>query len=175
MSIIISLVDHDDVLSRSILVRTGGEYAHAEAITPQGTIIGAFALGGVQERPIDYDGGKFLRKLFLLLPTDDATSAAFHHYLRACLGEPYAFRDIAGFVSPFDLHEAHRVFCSALMVDALRGSSYFPHPLPIPAHCVYPVLLQQMLLVRPDVRPVLRTDPEFVSHISPSGTITGSG
>ena len=170
MDIIISLVDHDDVLSRSILLKTGGQYAHAEAITPQGTVIGAFALGGVQERPIDYDGGKFLRKLFLLLPTDDATAAAFYHYLRAptVMGEPYAYKDVIKIASPipFSDHERHHVFCSALMVDALRGSGYFPHPLPIPAHDVYPVMLQQMLLCRPDVRPVLRTDPEFISHIS---------
>ncbi len=168
MSIIVSFVNHDDLLSRGILLKTGGEYAHAEALTPRGTIIGAFAEGGVQERPRDYDGGKFKKKLFLLLSdADDDMSARFYHFLDAVVAkkEPYAFFDILDFVLPFDFHERQHVFCSALIDDGLRGCSYFPVPLPIWARYCYPVLLQQMLLVRPGVRPVTPDSPEFLAHI----------
>ena len=146
--IIVRLVNHDDGLSKAILLKTGGEYAHDEAITPQGTIIGAFALGGVQERMLDYDNSKFKKELLLALTASDEISDKFYHYLKACLNESYAFKDIAGFLYPFDHHDQHHVFCSALIQDALRGSGWFPRPVPIPAHCVYPVLLQQMIFAR---------------------------
>ena len=42
--IIIRLVLHNDLLSKGIIFKTNGEYAHAEAITPQGTIIGSLRL-----------------------------------------------------------------------------------------------------------------------------------
>jgi hypothetical protein len=46
-------VAHDDEITRLIIAatcKTGGQVAHAEAIMRGGTIIGAFAEGGVQER-----------------------------------------------------------------------------------------------------------------------------
>ena len=85
--IIIRLVRHDDPLSWAIIQNTGGEVAHAEAIMKGGTVVGAFAEGGVQERRLDYDGGKFVKEILFSLPADDAMSAAFEHYGRACLGE----------------------------------------------------------------------------------------
>jgi hypothetical protein len=159
--IAIRLVLHKDALSAGIILKTGGEYAHAEALTADGTVIGAFAEGGVQERPIDYDHGNFVRETFALLPADAEMTAKFYHWVRAVIGEPYGFADIAGFtvgLGGLDLHHQHRVICSALMVNALRGCSFFPHPLPIPAHAVTPVMLQQMLLCRPEVRLVTRAE-----------------
>ena len=130
-----------------------------------GKVIGAFAEGGVQERPMDYDGGKFGTEILIALPCDDATEARFEHYLRAVIGENYDFSGLAKFVEHFDFHLGHHVFCSALIDDALRGSDYFPHPLPIPAHEVNPRMLQQMVLCRPDAKIVTRDDPIFKAHI----------
>ena len=168
MSIIVHLVRHNDPLSNAIMIRTGGLYAHAEALTPQGTIIGAFALGGVQERPLDYGAEKILAEAWVLLEADDAMSAKFYHYLRSpeVMGEPYAYTDIAEFVEPFDLPHHHAVFCSALIDDALRWIGWFPRPLPIWARRVNPTMLHQMIYVRPDIKILTgRTDPLFLKHI----------
>ncbi len=136
MNAYVRLVNHDDGLSEAILLEIGGEVAHAEVIMRGGTIIGAFAEDGVQERPWAYDGGKFKTEILVELPMDGAMVAKFEHYLRACIGEPYDFTGLAKFVEHFDLHRVHHVFCSALVDDALRGCGYFPRPLPVPAHMV---------------------------------------
>lgn len=164
--IYVRFVNHGDGLSDAILLEIGGMVAHAEAIVRGGTIIGAFAEGGVQERPLNYDGGKFKYEIIAALPTDDETAAKFEHYLRSVIGEPYDYTGLAGFVEHFDLHREHHIFCSALIDDALRGCLYFPRPLPIPAHKVSPVMLQQMVFVRPDIRIVTRDDPAFKAHIA---------
>lgn len=167
--IIIRLVDHDDPLSKAILLNIGGEIAHAEAIMRGGTVIGAFAEGGVQERPLNYDGGKFKKEMLLALPADDEMTAKFEHYLRSpeVIGEPYDYSGIANFIHPgIDLHKKHHVFCSALIHDDLRWISWLPNPLPISGHYVTPILLQQELLARPDVKMIERNDPIFIKHIA---------
>ena len=168
--IYIRLVRHDDPLSWAIIKNIGGEVAHAEGVMVGGTVIGAFAEGGVQERPWDYDGGKFLKEVIFELPADDDMSKAFDHYLRAVIGEPYDFTGIAEFIHVgFDTHGKHHVFCSAFIQDALRGCKYFARPLPIPAHYVNPLMLMQELLVDARTRIVERTDPAFVAHIASHG------
>jgi hypothetical protein len=164
--IMIRFVNHGDGLSDAIIDEMGGMVAHAEAVMKGGTVIGAYAEGGVQERPLDYDHGKFKTEIIIALPTDADTVAKFEHYMRAVIGEPYDYTGLADFIEHFDVHRIHRIFCSALVDDALRGCMYFPHPLPIPAHKVPPVMLQQMVLCRPDARIITREDPIFKAHIA---------
>jgi hypothetical protein len=166
--IVLRFVCHDDGISRAIIAVTGGQVAHAEAIMRGGTIIGAFAEGGVQERRLDYDGGEFKFEQLIALPADDDMTARFEHYLRSpnVLGEKYDYFGLLDFVEHFDLHTQHKVFCSATMQDDLRWVGYFPNPLPIPAHKVSPLMLQQMVLSRPDVRVITRDDPIFLAHIA---------
>lgn len=165
--IIIRLVRHEDPLSWAIIQNIGGEVAHAEAIMKGGTIIGAFAENGVQERPMDYDGGKFAKEVLFALPADDDMSAKFEHYGRACIGESYDFTGLTEFIHlGVDLHGTHHVFCSALVQDMLRGCLWFPRPLPIPAHYVSPLLLQQELLVDQRTKVITREDPIFKDHVA---------
>ena len=172
--IIIRLVRHDDPLSDAIILNIGGEVAHAEAIMTGGTVIGAFAEGGVQERPLDYDGGKFKKEILLALLVDDAMTIAFEHYLRSpqVLGEGYDYAGIVNFIHlGFDSHGKHRVFCSALIHDDLRWIGFFPRPLPIPGHYINPLMLQQELLCQPEdrVRSITRGDPVYLKHIAGPG------
>ena len=165
--IIIHLVDHDNLLSQAIKLYKKGRFAHAEAFTPQGTIIGAFAIGGVQERPLDYGTEKILDEVWLALKADDDMSAKFYHYLRSpeVMGEKYAYTDIVGFLEPFKLPHWHAVFCSALIDDALRWVGWFPRPLPIAAHDVDPTTLHQMLYCQDEdrVKIITRQSPEFLA------------
>ena len=172
--IVIRLVCHEDELSRLILLNIGGKVAHGEAVMKGGTIIGAFAEGGVQERPLDYDGGKFKTEILFALPADDDTSAKFEHYMRACIGEAYDYPGIANFVHlGVDMHARHRVFCSAFIQAALRGIGNDEHAprwwyreMPIDAHYVNPLILHQELLVDQRTRIITRDDPVFLAHIA---------
>jgi len=167
--IYIRLVCHDDPLSWAILKNIGGVVAHGEAVMTGGTVIGAFAEGGVQERKLDYDGGKFLKEIIFELPADDAMTAKFEHYLRSprVMGEGYDFPGIANFMHfGIDLHSEHHVFCTALIHDDLRWVGYFARPMPIPGHYVNPLILHQELLCDQRTRIVERTDPAFVAHIA---------
>ena len=176
--IIIRLVCHDDLLSAAIvrdiygeLTTSGNEIAHAEAVMWGGTVIGAYAEGGVQERKLDYDGGRFKHEVLIRLPVDDDMAAKFEHYLRAVVGEPYDYTGLFEFAElALAGHISHHVFCSALIDCALRGCGYFPRPLPVPAHKINPLFLQQMLYVRPDIMMISRTDLSFLAHIAPKST-----
>lgn len=166
---IIRLVDHDDGLSRAILLNIGGVVAHGEAIVRGGTIIGAFAEGGVQERSLDYDGGKFKTEILFHLPANDDMDAKFEHYLRApeVLGEKYDYPGIANFMHfGIDMHAEHHVFCTALIHDALRWVKWWPRPMPIPGHYVNPLILHQELLADQRTKIITRDDPIFLKHIS---------
>jgi hypothetical protein len=168
MTIYLRGVRHKDQLSDAIIMNTGGVLAHFEGVMKGGTVVGAFAEGGVQERKLDYDGGNFAIEILFELQADDEMSAKFEHYLRApeVIGEKYDYPGIANFLHlGVDLHAGHHVFCSALIHDALRGCNYLFRPMPIPGHYVTPLILHQELLARPDVRIVTRDDPAFVAHI----------
>ncbi len=161
-------VCHDDPLSWAIKKNIGGKLAHFEGIMKGGTVIGAFAEGGVQERPLDYDGGKFLEEIIFELLADDEMSARFEHYLRSpeVLGEKYDYSGIVNFIHPgIDLHGKHTIFCSALIHDDLRWINWWPRELPIDGHNVTPIVLHQELLVDQRVNIITRDDPKFLKHI----------
>ena len=164
--IILRFVHHPGIGSGAIDWQSIGHFSHVEALTPQRTYIGAHADVGVAALPMDYDAGKFDRERHLLLPADDAASAKFYHYLNAVVGEPYDFGAIAGFVSHFDIHQKHRVICSALQTLAARWCGFLPVPLPVPAHDISPRDLELGLMMRPDVKEIQRTDPAFIEHLN---------
>lgn len=165
-------VAHGDEITRLIIAatcKTGGQVAHAEAIMRGGTIIGAFAEGGVQERRLDYDGGKFAFEQLISIPVTAEVQAKFEHYMRSpnVMGEKYDYFGLFDFVQLIgDWHASHKVFCSALVTDAARYVGIFKHPLPIHAHGVSPIMLQQMALARDDAQIVTRDSDIFKAHIS---------
>jgi hypothetical protein len=131
-------VHSHDPISDGIILQTGGEYSHVEALTPEGTYIGAHIHEGVAEMPGDYDEAIKDRELIVNLPAPPAMELQFYHYLRACIGEPYDFHAIAGFILHWDIHAKHKVICSALQTLALRGCGWFATPLAVPAHEISP-------------------------------------
>lgn len=173
-------VAHDDEITRLIIAatcKTGGQVAHAEAIMRGGTIIGAFAEGGVQERALDYDGGKFAFEQLIAIPVTDEVQAKFEHYLRSPEVQKvkYDYLGLFDFVQLIgDWHESGKAFCSTLITDAARWKDMiFKHAFPIHAHGVSPVMLQQMALARNDSIIITRDDPIFKAHISGAMEKTG--
>jgi hypothetical protein len=124
--------------------------SHVEAYIPPGILsapagqaaegyLGAHYDGGVMLRPIGYDAATMTNELLLDLPADDAQTAAFHAYLSSKIGAPYDWKSILDFIDPLhDIHDRQHVICSALQTLALRKCSWFPGPLPVPAHQISP-------------------------------------
>jgi len=140
-------------------------FSHIEAVTPDGRYLGAHTTG-VEARPMDYDVG-FQREMFLLLPADPEMSAKFYHYLNAVAEkhEGYDVMAIFGFITHFDLSTHHTTICSGLFTLAARWCLYFPNRLEVPAHRISVRDSKLMLLARPDVREIEKTDPVFIAHI----------
>ena len=155
-------------------MRSPTGFSHVEALTPDGFYIGAHSTG-VEKRPLGYDAGAAeLREQFLLLEVTDDQARTFYHYLNSpeVIGEPYGFWDILGFVFYFNAHKRHTVVCSALQTLALRACGFFPHPLPMFAHKISVGMLE-LMLDRPDVRPIEGNRPEFLTHVNSEKPVTG--
>lgn len=103
--------------------------SHAEALMPDGTLLGAHADGGVMARDHDYDKGKFTREMYVSIPTDPAMTDGFHNFLRKQVGKPYDFLAIAGLAAQRDWQEPDSWFCSELCAAALADCGYFPQHL----------------------------------------------
>jgi hypothetical protein len=125
--ITIRFVTCQDAVSAGI---RGFEYgfwaSHAEALMPDGTLLGAHYDGGVEARPRDYDKGKFTREQFEAIATTPEMAEIFHTFLRAQIGKKYDVMAIAGIVLQRDWQHADRWFCSELMAAALSECGFFP-------------------------------------------------
>jgi hypothetical protein len=171
MSIVLRFVRHDDAISSAILLRTGGDFAHVEAVTPAGKYLGAFGNGyadipaGVSERPRDYDNGRFVKQRFMLLEASSDMSTNFYRSMHAAIGLPYDWGGAGAFLY-VDAHEDNHVLCSSFITLELRGCAYFPAPLSLRAHLISPRDLELGLSMRPDVHEIQSSDPVFLAHIS---------
>lgn len=92
---------------------------HAEALMPDGTLLGAHINGGVLARPRDYDKGSFTRELFVEVPATAAQTFAFGAFVRSQIGKPYDGLAIAGIALERDWQSPDSWFCSELMAAGL--------------------------------------------------------
>lgn len=124
--ITIRFVTGDDIVSNGIRAFEYGFWAtHAEALMPDGTLLGAHAEGGVQARLHDYDHGQFTREEYVSLPASPEQTDAFHAFLRSQIGKPYDFEAIAGIVAERDWQAPDSWFCSELQAAALSKCGWF--------------------------------------------------
>jgi uncharacterized protein YycO len=120
----------NDPISAGIRAAEYGFWAsHAEAVMPDGTLLGAHYDGGVQARAADYDHGKFSQDLIVQLPAAPEMADAFHSFLRSQLGKPYDVQAILAFVTRRNWQEAEAWFCSELQAAALVACGWFSAPL----------------------------------------------
>ena len=117
----------NDPVSAAIRVGEYGFWAsHAEALMPDGTLLGAHYDGGVQARPKGYDAAIMQRELYVSLPCASSVETAFLDFLRGQLGKPYDLAAIAGLVAQRDWRSPDSWFCSELIAAALEASGYLP-------------------------------------------------
>jgi hypothetical protein len=126
----VRFVTTEDPVSAGISFAEYGFWAtHAEAVMPDGTLLGAHYDGGVQARPSDYDKGKFKRQGIVEIPADDTTTNRFHAFMTSQVGKPYDITAIAAFVARRDWREPDSWFCSELVAAGLEDAGWFAAPL----------------------------------------------
>ncbi|MET4341925.1 hypothetical protein [Bradyrhizobium sp. RT9a] len=129
-AITLRFVTGDSPISFAIRAAEYGFWAsHVEALTPDGTLLGAHVESGVLNRSRDYDKGQFTRELFVSLSVEQAIANAFHAFLAAQIGKPYDMRAIAAFVARRDWQDESAWFCSELQAAALAACGWFATPL----------------------------------------------
>ncbi len=148
--ITLRFVTCNDPISAAIRVGEYGFWAsHAEALMPDGTLLGAHYDGGVQARPRGYDAAIMERELYVKLPCSVTIEAAFLNFLRAQLGKPYDLEAIAGLVAERDWRSPDSWYCSELQAAALESSGCF---LPLAAGAAKITPRDLLLIVSASVR-----------------------
>lgn len=128
--ITIRFVTCNDPISAAIRAAEYGFWAsHAEALMPDGTLLGAHAEGGVLARPHDYDKGQFTKEQYVNLNISDDLANKFYNFLKLQLGKPYDLTAIAAFIVGRNWREQDSWFCSELQAAALENCGYFSNPL----------------------------------------------
>jgi hypothetical protein len=163
MSIRIRFVTDDDVVSAGIRVAEYGFWAsHCESVMPNGSLLGAHFDGGVQTRPSNYDATKWVKQLFVDVPSFGTQEQDFYDFLNHQLGKPYDIGGIAGFVSQRDWRLPNAWFCSELMAAALEESALMT-PVATEVYHITPRDLLLILSSRYPVGPVLTQSPAVIT------------
>jgi hypothetical protein len=118
------------------IVQYGVKYTHVDAKTSEGTYLGALLLGGVQERKLDYDGGKFTHETFVHLNMTPEQETKFFARLRSHVGQPYDPIAILYFFGPFSSHNWHDPGaweCTSYIADGLIFCGWLPENKVVPA------------------------------------------
>ena len=105
--------------------------SHVEAVTPNGTYLGAHIDHGVLDRPTDYDKGQFSKELIVGLPCTSDMTGAFYGFLNEQLGKPYDKTAIGAFLFNRDWQEPDSWFCSELQAAALVHCGWFSSSLAV--------------------------------------------
>jgi hypothetical protein len=139
----IRFVQGNDLISKAILIgeRDGDQPTHVEVVLPDGSLLGAHAVGGVQIRPAGYDKDTTTHELIVLISFKmDMTAAQepaydsaaiyekkFYDFLHAQIGKPYDFTGVAGLAVGRNWREDDSWFCSELVARALEEAGFFEH------------------------------------------------
>lgn len=124
--------------------------SHAEAVMPDGNIIGAHADGGVLEREPGYDEGSNTMELYISLECTEEQERQFCEFMHSQLGKPYDKLAIAAFMLGRDWRTHESWFCSELVAAALEHCGWLP-PLCVEVNHVSPRDLILLLSARVNI------------------------
>ena len=123
------------------IAQYGARLDHCDAVSKEGTYIGAHLLGGVQELKPGYDAGQIEQELFVHLPATAEHEDKFFSFLREQIGKPYDPISIVYFFGIFsdrNWHDPGAWTCSELIAAALASSGILPENKVVPSSRVTP-------------------------------------
>lgn len=144
-------VTSSDIVSRAIRFAEYGFWAsHVDSVLPDGRMLGAHFIGGVQARPAGYDAGDRTREQIVRIKCDDEVADHYHEFLMAQVGKPYDALAIGAIVARRNWERSGSWFCSELVAAGLIECGYF-HPLVANASKIMPRDLLLILSGQMDV------------------------
>lgn len=119
--ITLRFVTSNDAASHGIRAGEYGFWAtHVEAKIGK-TWLGSHANGGVMQRPLDYDAGRWTQQQIICIGVGAAEKEdAFERFLLDQIGKPYDYAGIAGLVLGRNWRNPDSWFCSELQAAALE-------------------------------------------------------
>jgi uncharacterized protein YycO len=104
---------------------------HCEALTHEGTYIGAIS-DGVKARPIGYDKGTFSQEIFLEVKATAEQEDIFYAFVESQIGKPYDLWAILAYFYPSrDWQSFDAWYCSELLGTALAECGILPKEMAI--------------------------------------------
>lgn len=101
----------DRMIAGAIMHETRSEICHVDIVTQTGTLIGAHAQDGIQERPGDYENWGL--RIRITLDVDLERAQAFYAYAHSKVGTRYDKSDILGMaLGDSRIHVDGRMICS---------------------------------------------------------------
>lgn len=140
--------------SQAIAWFSQGHFSHVDAVSPNGTLLGARAdcvggrAAGVWMRSKDYL--PFIRKIDFYIPTTKTQHRKWSAFMKSQIGKPYDHTAIWGFVLGRDWREDDSWICSELQAAALEAAGIVPK-LFVPANKITPNALAFALSFVPGV------------------------
>lgn len=122
--LVVRFVAERGFISAGIRYVTFSDFSHAELGLPDGTWLGAHAVGGVQIRAVDYLKPSFER--VYAIPVDQASYSLAMAYARSKVGTRYNFPDILGLLVHAPMTSPHRLICSQFMFEVLSQAGLKP-------------------------------------------------
>ena len=147
-------VTETGLISNAVTWFEGGSlWSHVEFVLPDGTFLGARAMGGIAIRASDYIKPKHIeRQRIYSIPVADDVLESILTFANSQVGKSYDFTDILGIMTHTSLHNSNDWICSEFVT----------------ASCLQAGL--RLLNVEPEF--VYKITPEMV-HLSP--VLSGCG
>jgi uncharacterized protein YycO len=125
-------VSHPGIFNWACTIAQYGFWAtHVEAVTPEGTLIGAMS-DGVKAREPFYDAGKFNQEMFLEVSATPEQEDIFYEYLLSQIGKPYDYGAVLSFFYPSrDWQESDHWDCAELIGTSLAMGGFFPQEMAV--------------------------------------------
>jgi uncharacterized protein YycO len=100
-----------DFGSKFIRLMTWSEYSHVDIVLPDGTLLGARMVNGVQIRPADYCNFSRVDIYETIVPVNDTL---IYDFARSQVGKPYDWKGIINIGLERNWQEPDSWFCSEL-------------------------------------------------------------
>jgi uncharacterized protein YycO len=104
----------------------GFGYTHVDSVTTSGSYLGAMVVGGVRDRPSNYDGGKYLQQTFLKVKTTEDQEKTYFSFLNDQVGKPYDSLSLVTFLGSRNWQNTNGWFCDELVAGGFVACGLFP-------------------------------------------------
>jgi uncharacterized protein YycO len=109
------------IISRLIKIQTRSKYSHAAVMMHDGSVIEAWAAGGVRRIPNPFEGHTKGTPIDVYTVEAGYNSDLVEQYLSKQIGKKYDYKSVGRFLSRRSAPDNNKAFCSELVLEAFRN------------------------------------------------------